>query len=383
MATVTVSGTPQSDTATSSGSVSNPLPVFGKYDKTNTIAPETFAYNVATENFGCIVRSESVGCSVQPEQFGCVVDPCEPPPSGSGYVVPFITASGSPQAETATSSGSVSVLQNITVSGSPQAETATGSGSVLSNQNITVAGTPQAETATSSGSVDASQNITVSGTPQAETATSSGDATAGLCPPAHTPSSSVSWIAGAGSPTIDGSVWRANVSDAAVNDPTASTINTVLSSSSKLYAEFSICNFVTPYHDLFVFGWKRSDQLANLNQAFTAGIWWYHTGSEWRYNNNLNSTAGITFDVSPPTPARGQAFGVALDCSADKFYLIYDGTWLTTGGGASGGAPADGNGWDILNPDNEVVLYSCCQSDNAILQADDPKYTPSGYTEVT
>jgi len=150
MATVTVSGTPQSDTATSSGSVSNPLPVFGKYDRTNTITPETFSYNVAPENFGCIVRSEAVGCMVQPEQFGCVVDPCEPPPSGSG-LIPIITASGSPQAQTATSSGSVSVIQSIEVSGTPQAETATSSGSVLVTGNVAASGTPQAETATSSG----------------------------------------------------------------------------------------------------------------------------------------------------------------------------------------------------------------------------------------
>lgn len=41
-----------------------------------------------------------------------------------------VTASGSPQAETATSSGGVDVIQPITASGSPQAETATSNGAV-------------------------------------------------------------------------------------------------------------------------------------------------------------------------------------------------------------------------------------------------------------
>jgi hypothetical protein len=104
------SGTPQSETATSSGVVSVSA-VFGEYDKTCLIKPETF---------GCIVKAET---------FGCIVPVCNIPTSSvSADVDMLITVSGSPQAETATSTGVVNIAGSTTVSGSPQAETATSSG---------------------------------------------------------------------------------------------------------------------------------------------------------------------------------------------------------------------------------------------------------------
>jgi len=87
--------------------------------------------------------------------------------------------------------------------------------------------------------------------------------------------------------------------------------------------------------------------------------------------------------VQPPFPAMGQRFGVALDCSANKLYLNYNGAWLTTGGGALGGDPASGNGWPILNPSNSVTLYNFQQSNNQTMRAETPAFLPAGYTAVT
>jgi len=210
------------------------------------------------------------------------------------------------------------------------------------------------------------------------------ETTFATCPPAQTISSNVVWVAGAGAPTLAGAQWRANVPDASVNDPTASTIANVSSDTGKYYAEFSLCNHVGFIGDIFGYGWRRSDQLAtNPTQQFMAGVWWFATNSVWRFNSDINSSNGVDFDVQPPFPVRGQVFGVALDCSANKLYLHYNGAWLTTGGGASGGDPSSGNGWAIVNPSNSVTLYSFCQSNNVVLQADTPKYLPAGYTEVT
>ena len=104
------SGTPQAETATSSGVVSISA-VFGEYDKTCLIKPETF---------GCIVKAET---------FGCIVPVCNIPTSSvSADVDMLITVSGSPQADTATSTGVVNIAGSTTVSGAPQAETATSSG---------------------------------------------------------------------------------------------------------------------------------------------------------------------------------------------------------------------------------------------------------------
>ena len=107
----TASGTPQAETATSSGVVSLTA-TFGKFDRTQCIKPEAF---------GCIVKGET---------FGCSVPACNIPTSAaaSNNVDNFLTVSGSPQADTATSTGVVNVPGSITVSGTPQAETATSSG---------------------------------------------------------------------------------------------------------------------------------------------------------------------------------------------------------------------------------------------------------------
>jgi len=110
-------GTPQAATATSSGVV-NVSAVFGKYDKTCVIKPETF---------GCIVKAET---------FGCIVPVCNiPTTAASANVEIFITVSGSPQADTATSTGSASLAGSVTVSGAPQAETASSSGTVITYED--------------------------------------------------------------------------------------------------------------------------------------------------------------------------------------------------------------------------------------------------------
>ena len=214
--------------------------------------------------------------------------------------------------------------------------------------------------------------------------TDSTETTIATCDPPWPVSTKVTWLAGAGSPTLAGPSWRANVPDASVNDPTASTIANVSSDTGKYYAEFSLCDDGVFIGDIFGYGWRRSDQLAtNPTQQFMAGVWWFATNKVWRFNSDLNSSNGVDFDVQPPFPVRGQVFGVALDCSANKLYLHYNGAWLTTGGGASGGDPSSGNGWAIVNPSNSVTLYSFCQANNVVLQADTPKYLPSGYTDVT
>lgn len=194
----------------------------------------------------------------------------------------------------------------------------------------------------------------------------------------------VSWVEGVGSPTIDGPVWVSNTVDAAVNDPIASTIADVGVDTGKYYAEFSICGFDSPVSGLIAFGWKNSSQLSDVSGSFMAGIWWDNSASAWKYNSGLNIALAGSFTVQPPSPAAGQVFGVALDCSANKLYLNYNGTWLSVEGEeTTGGNPADGNGWDIANVNNEVILYSSCSTDNATFEADDPKYSPLGYTDVT
>ena len=197
----------------------------------------------------------------------------------------------------------------------------------------------------------------------------------------------VSWIAGTGSPTIAGQRYTSSLTDASVNDPSASTINTVDSDTGKYYAEFSIVRFTSTVNDIFGFGWKRSDQLADVTQTYTIGIWWSDATGSWKFNSDLDGSNGVDFDVQPATPALGinveQVFGVSLDCSANKLYLSYNGSWLTTGGGASGGDPSGGNGWDISNPASEAILYSFSKAGNATLQAITPQYLPSGYTDVT
>lgn len=90
--------------------------------------------------------------------------------SGTGTAGSTHTGSGSPQADTATSSGSG--LRLIIGSGSPTAERATSTGIVL--RIITGSGSTQADNATSSGNAITGNVVQASGSPQAENATSTG-----------------------------------------------------------------------------------------------------------------------------------------------------------------------------------------------------------------
>jgi hypothetical protein len=91
--------------------------------------------------------------------------------SGEGEVSGGITGFGDVQADTATTSGTGEITR--VGSGSPQADTATSVGQGV--RVITGGGSPQAETATTEG--EGGVGTTGSGSPQAETATASGQGT--------------------------------------------------------------------------------------------------------------------------------------------------------------------------------------------------------------
>jgi hypothetical protein len=96
-----------------------------------TVKPEAFGCIVKPSISGCTVNPSTFGCTVKPEPFGCIVPACNIPitTAASSDVGELITVSGTPQAETATSSGIVDNIGEVfTASGTPQAETATSSG---------------------------------------------------------------------------------------------------------------------------------------------------------------------------------------------------------------------------------------------------------------
>lgn len=74
-----------------------------------TVRPERFGCIVQPSIFGCTVNPSTFGCMVKPESFGCIVDSCNIPiaTAASSDVGELYTVSGTPQAETATSSGVV------------------------------------------------------------------------------------------------------------------------------------------------------------------------------------------------------------------------------------------------------------------------------------
>jgi hypothetical protein len=150
--TVTGSGSPQSTTATASGSGVS----------VNVGSGDPQAQAATASGFGV---SENKG-SGTPQAQTATAD-------GSGTVeTEAITGAGTPQADTATASGT-GINENVG-SGSPQAQTATATGAAVTENSGT--GSPQAQTATAEGSGQVVGPIFGSGSPQAQSATADGTA---------------------------------------------------------------------------------------------------------------------------------------------------------------------------------------------------------------
>lgn len=148
-ATITGSGSPQAETATTSGT--------GERIITGSGSPTAVAATTSGTGERVITGSGTPQAAIATS-------------TGEGTVGTIITGSGTPQATTATASGTGERI--ITASGSPQATTATTTGT--GERIITGSGSPQADTATSIGEGTVGNVITGSGTPQADTATASG-----------------------------------------------------------------------------------------------------------------------------------------------------------------------------------------------------------------
>jgi hypothetical protein len=201
-------------------------------------------------------------------------------------------------------------------------------------------------------------------------------------------STKVSWQAGTGNPIINGAIYTANgAADAAVNDPVASTINTIGSSSVEVYAEFEILDVGTslPQFQWFGFGWKNSGSLSIAWVPEMIGIYRDELATPvWGVSKSLLGQSFDSFDVQIGPASSCVNVGVAIDALNNKVYVQMQGQWMTGTSGTKGGHPSGGLGWDILSPTAaSAILYSYATTDNFSGQAVTPKYTPAGYTPVT
>ena len=205
---VTGSGSPQAETATSTGSGKRTITGTGVAQAETATSSGTGLRLIVGTGSPTADTATSTGEGTSSGTATGSGSPTADTATASGAGLRIITGSGSPQAETATSTGTGEVGGVIQGSGSPQAETATSSGTGL--RAITGQGNPAADTATSSGT--GLRLITGSGSPQAETATSTGSGTVGDViqgsgsPQAETATASgtgLRLITGSGNPTAE------------------------------------------------------------------------------------------------------------------------------------------------------------------------------------
>lgn len=199
------------------------------------------------------------------------------------------------------------------------------------------------------------------------------------------PSQLVNWVPGAGSPTIVGPVYTSLAADAAVNDTTASLIDTLATQTDLLYAEFEVLEAGTTTGNEITAccGWKRVPAMGNSGQSQCLSAYWSNGDTFWKVNRNALGDNSFVFDVQEAAPGPGTIIGVALDLTAKKIYININGNWQTSNSATLGGLPSGGLGWDITNATQVMGLYSSTHADAQKIQARQPQFTPAGYTEVT
>lgn len=203
-----------------------------------------------------------------------------------------------------------------------------------------------------------------------------------------TPSTIVSWLAGTGSPIIVGPQYTANGAvDAAVNDPIASQIPDVVTSTVQEYAEFEVLNpGIRVTADIIFFGWKQYqpfNNLANTGLGNGVGIYYFETGGGWAIQVNPGGSTSFNFDDQQPFTIN-TVVGVALDALNNRVYAHINGVWQTSNGGTQGGVPGVGPGWPINTAAAwGITLFSSTRTDSGSIMARDPEFTPVGFTPVT
>jgi hypothetical protein len=193
----------------------------------------------------------------------------------------------------------------------------------------------------------------------------------------------VNWIAGTGSPSINGATFTTDgATDAVVYDNAASTIN-VATDTAKLVAEFEILAGST--NDDCGAGWRSSSRLNVATGHSTMG-WSYNPALGWHGINvwALGTQTYYFDDKTHGAPGAGMVITVAADLTGGvnpKMYIAINGVWQLQGG-VTGGDPSGGNGW-VINGNVSAYLSAFAQITGLSMKARPPQLLPAGYTRVT
>lgn len=198
------------------------------------------------------------------------------------------------------------------------------------------------------------------------------------------------WLAGVGSPLIDGATVQlvqnanANVYSNAAYEPSVNT------STSKLYMEIRLDSF-DPSIDgaSFSFGLKQSTYKASYITGYMFGMEYVVGAAAIRVWLNINSGSGsntIT-NLSSSDFASGSIIGVAVDFVNNKLYFHANGTWASSGGG-SGGEPGVGDGYNTVEAAFDAHLFLGTSSHgiavyDTFTYGNSGLYLPDGYTFLT